>query len=1159
MNARTLLTRSVLFHGRTHLAVVLGVAAGAASLTGALLVGDSMRGSLREIAVGRLGRIEHTALSPRFLRAELANEIDHASNADVKDILVAPALLLSGGVEHAATNARVNRVGVLGIDERFWALRSSGATIAPPSLGLLDAAINEPLAKELGANVGDDVLIRIGKPSAVSAETLLGRRDDRTVSLRLTVRSILPAEDLGAFNLNPRQQLPRNIFVSIAALQKALDRDGRANALLAGPAASATNGTPSALELTDRLRRSLTPVDLGLRVRADRPRGYVSIESEAMLIEDGLVRAISQVAEEEQLIPCPTLTYLANEIAVDRDHDGVAAPEQDRESPSQDRSAIPYSTVTALDSNGSTYQAFRLTTGEPAPPLESGEILLNEWAGNELRATPGDRITLTYYVTGRFGELSTAMATFRLRGILALNEAVADPGFTPEYRGVTDARNLSDWDPPFPMDLSRIRGQDEEYWDRLRATPKAFVTLADGQRLWATDEQRFGSVTSIRLIPREGDRGIEEIASRLSARLGLAGASASGMAFEATRARLLAASAGTTDFGLLFIGFSFFLIASSAMLVALLFRLSVERRSAEVGLLRAVGFDPRRVTKLLMAEGGMLAIGGCLIGLIGAVGYAALMLTGLRTLWSDAAHMPLLRLHVSVTSLFVGPAVGFLVAMGSIAWSVRGLSFLSIRSLLAGAVAAGRSWSGFARSRWAKPTAIVGFLFAILFMLLPLRMEGASAAPAFFGGGACMLISTMGLVAVSLRRDRFRVIAPDEPLAWSRLGVRNTRRRFGRSMMIAGLVASALFLIVALQAFRLEADSEPNDRRSGTGGFAVFAEAATPLLADLNTSGGRETVNIADADSDIFDGVSFVPFRLRPGDESSCLNLFRPSAPRVVGATDKFVSRGGFRFSAAMAENEIERANPWTLLHRHTNDGVIPVIADEAAVLWQWHSGLGKELRIEDEKGVTRRLRFVALLARSMLQDELIVSDENFQQLFPSIDGYGFFLIEAAADRLSALERTLESDLSDYGFDVAASIGRLNSYLAVQNTYLYTFQMLGGFGLILGTIGLAAVMLRNVWERRGELALFRALGFSRSSIGWLVLVENLALLTAGTAAGVLSALVAIAPHIASRASAIPWCTLALLLLGVLMTGTVTGLLAVIPTLRAPLISSLRSE
>src|SRR6266513_390733 len=71
MTFGTLILRSLRFHARSHVGVVLGAAVGSAALIGALVVGDSVRGSLRDLALQRLGEI-HYAMAPvdRFFRAE---------------------------------------------------------------------------------------------------------------------------------------------------------------------------------------------------------------------------------------------------------------------------------------------------------------------------------------------------------------------------------------------------------------------------------------------------------------------------------------------------------------------------------------------------------------------------------------------------------------------------------------------------------------------------------------------------------------------------------------------------------------------------------------------------------------------------------------------------------------------------------------------------------------------------------------------------------------------------------------------------------------------------------------------------------------------------------------------------------------------------------
>src|SRR5262249_41281085 len=150
----------------------------------------------------------------------------------------------------------------------------------------------------------------------------------------------------------------------------------------------------------------------------------------------------------------------------------------------------------------------------------------------------------------------------------------------------------------------------------------------------------------------------------------------------------------------------------------------------------------------------------------------------------------------------------------------------------------------------------------------------------------------------------------------------------------------------------------------------------------------------------------------------------------------------------------------------------------------------------------------------SVFQSSLLLSEENFLALYPDTEGYHFFLIQAPPGRAGELKRLLEQGLADRGFEVTPTAQRLEAYLAVEDTYLTTFPALGGLGLILGSLGLAVVLLRAVWERRAELALLRALGFRRATLGWLVLAENGFLLLLGLAAGALAALAAVAPHLA---------------------------------------------
>ncbi len=1131
MRFRTLHRRSLGHYWRAHLAVALGVVAGTAALTGALLVGDSMRGSLREAALGRLGEVDYALIAPRFFRAALAEEIAETPNQ------ICPAILARGGCTHADLRASVERVNVIGVDERFWKLgETSTDNQTMPAAGRI-VILNDALADELRAAPGDDILLRIGKPGAISTETLLGRRDDTTLTLRLTVHGIIPAKGLGAFSLNPRQALPRNAYVPLVTLQRALRQPDRVNTLLVDAPQDAADS------LAALLKQHLTLSDLGLRLRVDKTHDHIAVESEAFLLEPVLEDTARSAADAINIQTTAVLAYLANTITVDARPDDV----------------IPYSIVAAIAPADDLLRCLIPTDVTPSPTLLTGEILLNEWAARDLQAAPDNRIRLSYYVMGPLGELRTDEATFRLSGVVRLEGPAADPGFTPEYPGVTDSDSVADWNPPFPLDLRVIRDKDEAYWDRHRTTPKAFVTLADGQRLWAAQPERLGRLTSLRLHPRPGETLETTRATFECAFLERLDPAQVGLSFDAVRRRALAAGEGTTDFSGLFLGFSFFLIISAAMLVALLFRLGVERRSSEVGLLLALGFSPRHVARLLLVEGMMLAGIGAAVGLFVARGYAWLMLAGLRSWWAEAVNTPFLRLHDSPISYVIGYCVSLLVAAVSIAWSLRGLTRMPTRALLAGAIQSGRPTVRGRRGTIAAIIALVAIGLAGLLSTLTFVTDAVSQSVTFFLGGTALLIACIAGLSCWLSTEPRAAVRGAGLVALSRLGARNARRRVGRSVLTAGLIAAATFVITALQAMRLDAPGETPAKDSGTGGFALLAESVVPLPYDLNTPAGRAELNLTQSAEDTLAGVTFIPFRLRDGDETSCLNLYRPTKPRVLGATDAMIERGGFVFSTTMAESDDERRNPWTLLRQDYPDEAVPVIADETAVLWQLHSKLGGELSIADGRGRDTRLRIVGLLKGSVLQGELIIAEEHFTRLFPSVAGHAFFLIDAPPENAREVEATLERELANYSLAADSTRRRLAELFVVQNTYLSTFQTLGGLGLLLGTIGLAAVLLRNIWERRGELALMQALGFSRTALIWLVLSENCTLVAAGLIAGLLSAGLVVAPHAASRGDLIPWASLMMMFVAIFATGMLAGLAALIPALRAPLLPALRAE
>jgi ABC-type antimicrobial peptide transport system permease subunit len=298
-----------------------------------------------------------------------------------------------------------------------------------------------------------------------------------------------------------------------------------------------------------------------------------------------------------------------------------------------------------------------------------------------------------------------------------------------------------------------------------------------------------------------------------------------------------------------------------------------------------------------------------------------------------------------------------------------------------------------------------------------------------------------------------------------------------------------------------------------------------------------------------------MPFRFLPGDDMSCRNLYQPGRPGLLGVPEQQINRGGFRFQNVSREVD----NPWSLLEEDLGPGIIPAFGDANSVMWILHKSLGDDIVFTNEEGQEIRLRLVGLLARSIFQSELLISESNFQRHFPSQSGYSFFLVDTPMVQTDQLGGILEGTLERFGFDVKATSQVLEDYLSVENTYLSTFQTLGGLGLLLGTLGLAIILIRNTIERTGELATLNAFGFSQRKLSTIVLSETCFLLVLGLLLGTFSALLAVAPHVISSGSEIPWVSLFLTLLAIFATGTIASSLSVYVLSKRPLLTALKQE
>ena len=646
--AAGLAKRGLLHYRREHFLVAAATAVAVSVLVGALVVGDSVRGSLRAAFTEGLGATDFAVLptysfsddSDSGLQARLAARRDYTD----RFFDPAPVLRLSGTV--FAPDGKPTPTTVFGVDERFFGFHGLSGEIAPGA-----ARISSGL-RRLGIEPGDSLLVRVGEHTAIAPASFYGDKDAAAATVRRTVEpwpDPAPGVPSGDFALFPGQGAPRVVFLPLRELGRLLDEPERANALLIRRRTAADD---DARALAAALASTSSLDDRGLGLREGGAGGFV-LESRSLVLSDESVSAALAAAESLGIPAAPVLTYLAT---------GMRAGGRE----------TPYSLVSGL----------------PAARLpEVGDDLLfpGRWLAEDLALAPGDVVEVSFLVWEEDGRFLPASASFRAGPPVASSGLFGDPALAPEFPGVSDSESMGDWDPPFPVDLTRIRETDERYWEDHRTLPKAFLNFETARRLWA---MRQGSATSVRFDAEARD----PIRAALVAALP---PEDYGLAPIPVREQGLEASRGATDFGTYFLYFSYFLLLSAFVLLALLYRLGIERRLGEIGLLLACGWPPRRVSRALLLETGVIAFAGVLAGAVAGIAYAAGMVGLLSGVWEGAVAGTLSG-EVSPLTVFVGwPSVamgslgGLEMAMLAAWWTTRRLVRRSPRALLAGSPAGG--------------------------------------------------------------------------------------------------------------------------------------------------------------------------------------------------------------------------------------------------------------------------------------------------------------------------------------------------------------------------------------------------------------------------------------------------------------------------------------
>ena len=304
--------------------------------------------------------------------------------------------------------------------------------------------------------------------------------------------------------------------------------------------------------------------------------------------------------------------------------------------------------------------------------------------------------------------------------------------------------------------------------------------------------------------------------------------------------------------------------------------------------------------------------------------------------------------------------------------------------------------------------------------------------------------------------------------------------------------------------------------------------------------------------------MRFLQFDRLEGDDASCLNLNQAQRPRILAVDPAvFDSAGAFSFVRLLPG--ISREHPWKGLDIIYNDSTFPAFADQNVIQYSLKKKLGDTLIYLNESGKVFRLVLAGAISNSVFQGNILVSDKVFRKQFPSSGGSKTILVDAPAEKQALISGVLTQSLIDYGIEITPTSQRLATFNSVENTYLTVFMALSGLGFIIGTIGLGIVLLRNVYERKQELALMLSLGYSQKQVFRIVFTENLCLLATGFFIGLLAALVGILPSLLSPAFNVQGGFLILLTAGIFLSGLLWIYFPLKSAMKKPLIPALRND
>ena len=669
-----------------------------------------------------------------------------------------------------------------------------------------------------------------------------------------------------------------------------------------------------------------------------------------------------------------------------------------------------------------------------------------------------------------------------------------------------------------------------------------------------TIDELFEASTLVAAAPREQllvslDGGVldtRDLSDAAVADLDAAFAGLTGVEIEASKASVLD-NAESQGAGLskLFSTIGAFSVLAGILLLINLFVMLAEERKTELGMLRAVGFTRRRLTRVFAVEGAVYALAASVLGAIAGIGIGWLVAVVAGPIFGSTESGSSTPVVINPLSLAIGATTGLVISLITI-WvtSVRIARLNIIRAIrdlpepkvvkvrkrilalgatgiVAGAALSTAGYSGKSAIPLMLGIPIAAFSAGpLLRKLLQERLARQIAAgtvlawglgvdplfPEIMGDAEIIVfvvrgvVLTAGAVSLAVSLDRVWTFAIEllgrggRGLA-PRLGIAYPLARRFRTSMLLGMFSLVIFTVTILTSFSASFSN-------ATGQTVDKIAANYDIVLDTNPANPIDVSALANRDD-----VAAVAGLSRGVVNFEASHLDAPRSWPITGFDADLLANGTpglfARDPAYGSDAEVYEA-----VLADPSLTIVPENFLVAGVDLAVFAAGDTFTVIEPGNGEPHELTIAALGETDWLNNGALVSRDLTTTLFGAQNVVTRSYI-AVADGANAntVASALNSDYLEQGADAHTFLdigtegqAQLMGFLAIMQGFL-------GFGLLVGIAGLGVVMVRAVRERRQEIGMLRAMGFQTRLVRTAMLSEAGFIAVQGTVIGAVLGLI----------------------------------------------------